>query len=192
MTEGGAGPEWLRPSWRSVSKRRVLPPGAGTPSAPTPMRPRELGRAHLYFGRHWASRSLISRPETACACYPHLRTEAGPPAHQTGLASRGQRHLEHPVPPRRSAEPFRMPTRTVWANPAGPAPSHPPTPAAYRHRASNVNPVDGLPVRKPLQALQRHHRRDHRWRHRPATDRGQQVGEQIVGGRRSRSRNRNP
>ena len=33
----------------------------------------------------------------------------------------------------------RISTNAVRANLAGPAPSQPPTPAAYRHRASNVN-----------------------------------------------------
>ena len=108
------------------------------------------------------------------------RVQHPPPPHQSGRGRRLQPHLEDPVRSCRIAQSSAHvhqhrvrepgPARAVPADPGGVAPAH----------VEGV-PVDRLPVRKPVQPLQHHHRGHHRWRHAGPPAIAEQIGEQLVG-----------
>ncbi|GAB3861719.1 hypothetical protein GCM10027610_104760 [Dactylosporangium cerinum] len=95
---------------------------------------------------------------------------------KTGL---GIDHFEAgPDGPTGAAVPACRRARCARTRPARRRPSHQPggvTPAGVERE-----PVHRLTIRQAFQALQHHHRRDHRRRHRPAAHRREQISEYAI------------
>ena len=91
-----------------------------------------------------------------------------------------ERHLEDPIPPLRASQPLphvhqhgvdelAPPLAVVATDTCGEAPP-----------GVEGEPLHRLPIRKPFETLEHHHRGHHRGRHRAPAQAGEQVGEELV------------